>query len=807
VIRRLTVISCEGEGPRLHRPFRTRVLPWPSKAAPRHNSTRSRRWTHLATRLPRHDMAASIKSITAESTTKSAMRVDEPVPGIQSMAEPYADSLEHILAEIERIDIFVEAQVARVRKVNKENDFQGLYISEQEVEGLLATPIGLPRWATITAANEEPYFKQAVQQLAARNRARERASIQQGIPLRLSVLTEHFQLDAFDVDVLLVCLAAEIDLRFERLYAYLQDDVTKKRPSVDLVLNLLCTSFAAKLQSRSRFESIAPLLKHSLIAVQDEAPGSRSPLLNRPLKLDDRIVSYLLGRDEIDVRLSQHVDLVVPARVLKDLILPEELSDSLALLMEVHKADGRGMCLYFQGPHGVGKRSTAEALAGQLGLNLLVVNSDQFTSANTDARLLARLISREASLQNAVVYWQGFDVLLSDERRATTSRLLPELHRDRGLVFLSGEAEWEPGNLSHFPSFVRVQFPRPAYCSRVAMWNNSLEGVELTEADMAGLASKFRFTGGQIRDAAATSRNLALRRAPENPSPNLSDLLEACRLQSNRKLSALASRITPRYSFTDIVLPADRLRQLREVCSAVEYRSIVYDQWGFDSKMSLGKGLNLLFAGPSGTGKTMAAEAMAHELGLDMYRIDLSTVISKYIGETEKNLSRIFEEAATSNAILFFDEADALFGKRSEVRDSHDRYANIEINYLLQKMEQYEGTVILATNLRKNMDDAFVRRIQFTIEFPFPTYDQRLAIWQKVWPASTPREDLDLEFMARRFEIAGGNIRNIALSAAFLAAEDGGCVKMRHLLRATWQEYQKMGNVIMESEFCNYKEL
>jgi SpoVK/Ycf46/Vps4 family AAA+-type ATPase len=287
----------------------------------------------------------------------------------------------------------------------------------------------------------------------------------------------------------------------------------------------------------------------------------------------------------------------------------------------------------------------------------------------------------------------------------------------------------------------------------------------------------------------------------------MADLLEACRLQSNRKLAALATRIKPHYVWTDIVLPTDSLRQLREICNAVEFRSIVYEEWGFDKKLSLGKGLGLLFAGPSGTGKTMAAEVLAGELGLDLYKIDLSTVVSKYIGETEKNLSRIFTEAATSNAVLFFDEADALFGKRSEVKDSHDRYANIEINYLLQRMEEYEGTVILATNLRKNMDDAFVRRIQFTIEFPFPHADQRLAIWQRVWPKDMPRQDLDLDFMARRFEISGGNIRNIALAAAFLGAEDGGCVTMKHLIRATWQEYQKMGKVVMEGEFGEYEHL
>jgi AAA+ superfamily predicted ATPase len=723
---------------------------------------------------------------------------------IPSTAKPYPNSLDHVFAEIERIDLLIEAQVARARNLNKESEFQGLYISEQEIDVLLAQPIGLPRWATVLPVGGVPSVIEKMHQLAALIDGRKQASLENGIPLRLAILAERFQLIPFDIDVLLVCLAAEIDLRYERLYAYLQDDVTRKRPSIDLVLNLLCPSFPAKLQSRLRFDAGAPLLAHSLVTIQDDTPTTRAPLLSRSLKLDDRIVGYLIGDDELDARLTSHSILIAPKKTMHDLILRDDLSSSLPILLEAHRLTDHGICLYFQGPYGVGKRSTAEALCSQLGLNLLVVHADQLVSAGADLSLSTRLISREASLQNAAVYWQGFDVMLSDERRATTMRMLQDLRYHTGVVLLGGEADWEPTDLPNFPTFVRIAFPRPAYVDRLTFWNKELEGWGTTDAAVAGLANKFRFTGGQIRDAAATARNLALRRAPENRVPSLDDLLEACRLQSNRKLSTLAARITPHNAWADIVLPPDRLRQLREICSAVEYRSIVYDEWGFDAKLSLGKGLSLLFAGPSGTGKTMAAEIMARELGLDLYKIDLSTVISKYIGETEKNLSRIFDEAATANAVLFFDEADALFGKRSEVRDSHDRYANIEINYLLQKMEQYEGTVILATNLRKNMDDAFVRRIQFTIEFPFPAYEQRLAIWNKVWPAATPRESLDLEFMAQRFEIAGGSIRNIALSAAFLGAEDGGCVRMKHLIRATWQEYQKMGKVIMEGEFGEY---
>jgi len=725
--------------------------------------------------------------------------------GAISAGEPYGNSLEHVLAELERIDVLIEAQVGRARQLHKDDEFQGLYISEQEVDALMAQPIGLPRWAVLPPANADADVRAAIGRLREQIDARRKASIDNDIPLRLVNLANRFQLNWFDVDVLLVCLAAEIDLRYERLYAYLQDDVTKKRPGVDLVLNLLCPSFSAKLDARSRFGVAAPLLKYELIVVQEDTANPRAPLLNRYLKLDERIVNYLLGRNEIDLRLSRHVSLVEPKQRLEDLVLPSELLSHLKLLVANHQKGNSGLNLYFQGPYGVGKRSTAGALCRQAGLKLLVVNAEHVASAGTDFALILRLIDREAVLQDAAVYWHGFDALLSDDQRAYLSLLLQDLQERRGIVFLAGETTWEPADTPDLPPFVRIEFSRPAYAGRLLFWGKALEGIAPTDIDAAGLANKFRFTGGQIRDAAVTARNLARRHDPENASANMADLLEACRLQSNRKLATLATRINPHYSWSDIVLAADKLRQLREICNAVEYRSIVYDEWGFDDKLSMGKGLSLLFAGPSGTGKTMAAEILARELGLDLYKIDLSTVISKYIGETEKNLSRIFAEAATSNAVLFFDEADALFGKRSEVRDSHDRYANIEINYLLQRMEEYEGTVILATNLRKNMDDAFVRRIQFTIEFPFPNFDQRLAIWQRVWPDNTPRKNLDLDFMARRFEITGGNIRNIALSAAFLGAEDGGCVRMKHLVRATWQEYQKMGKVIVDGEFGEYR--
>jgi SpoVK/Ycf46/Vps4 family AAA+-type ATPase len=590
----------------------------------------------------------------------------------------------------------------------------------------------------------------------------------------------------------------------------LQDDVAKRHPSVDLVLNLLCPTLAVKLVARNRFAATMPLLKQHLLQLFDDPSQPQSPLLGQYLKVDARVVDYLFDHDEIDSRLAPYVRYRATQTSIDDPLLPTDLKDRLWRLAHDHDSTDSALIFYLQGPYGVGKEATATALARDLGMGLLAVDGEKLVGAETLPFAIAlRLVAREALLQNAVLFWRGFDTLLGDERRTWRDLLLRMVEERPGLTVLAGNSAWEPVNALRDRSFVRVELPSPTYAERVRLWPLSLNGDTPVEADVElnALATMFRFTPGQIVDAAATARSLARWRDPENGRVAMGDLHLACRLQSNRKLAELARRITPHYTWSAIVLPTDRMQQLREIVNQVKYRARVYEEWGFDRKLALGKGVNVLFAGPSGTGKTMAADIMAGELGLDLYKIDLSTIVSKYIGETEKNLALIFHEAENSNAILFFDEADALFGKRSEVRDSHDRYANIEISYLLQRMEEYDGMVILATNLHKNMDDAFVRRMHFTVEFPFPDARHRRRIWENIWPDATPcSPDLDLDFAARRFEIAGGNIRNVALAAAFLAAADGKSVDMGHLLHAMQREYQKMGKVIAEGEFRRYAE-
>jgi hypothetical protein len=346
-----------------------------------------------------------------------------------------------------------------------------------------------------------------------------------------------------------------------------------------------------------------------------------------------------------------------------------------------------------------------------------------------------------------------------------------------------------------------VEAPPPTYAERQQAWTD-LTGVE----DTRDVAAKFRLSMGQIVEAAEVARLAATSRG--EPGPSHSDLDLGSRQASSSRLGELASRLPPGYRWEDLVVPERQLELLQSISAYLRHRDRVLSDWGYDRSVARTQGLKVLFAGESGTGKTMAAQVLAAELGLELFRVDLATVVSKYIGETEKNLDRIFNAADGSNAILFFDEADALFGKRSEISDSHDRYANIEVAYLLQKMEGYAGAVILATNYRRNIDDAFVRRLDFVIDFPFPEAEDRKRIWRLLLPEEAPLgDDLDIDFLATQFKLSGGSIRNCSLSAAFQAADDDGVIGMRHLVRAVALEYGKQGRLTLEADFESYHDL
>jgi hypothetical protein len=593
-------------------------------------------------------------------------------------------------------------------------------------------------------------------------------------------------------------------LTYEKIFAYLQDDVTRKRPTVELLLNLLCCSAEEKLERRAQFHPSAALVHNGLIHIAPDPNQSDAPFLAQTVQIDEQVARMLLGQTGVDPRLSSFSELTAPLSERTAMPFDADLVRVLRRLATHHVE--QTLRVYFQGRAEAEKRNVAEGLAASLGTRLLHAYANRLLD-KADYEDLWRLLLREARMHDAVLYISGIDELAGSEGKARRQILLEHLKKHDGIVILAGLRQWQAYGFDGL-ALMPVVFEVPEYRTRAALWKRALEdlGQEANEDATNTLAARFKLDAAQITQAASSAALSAQWRMagglpdgtsneqPRVTAPSLEELTAAARSQCGHELAHLTRKIEPKYKWDDIVLPPDQMAQLKEMCLHAEHRQTVYNEWGFDGKLSLGKGLNVLFCGPPGTGKTMAAEVVARGLQLDLYRIDLSQVVSKYIGETEKTLNQIFAAAEDSNGILFFDEADALFGKRSEVRDSHDRYANIEISYLLQKMEEYEGMSILATNLRQNLDDAFIRRLQFIVEFPFPDEEFRRRIWENVFPKETPlADDVRFDLLAREVRLAGGNIKNMALAAAFYAASAHECVRMGHLIQAAYREHQKLG--------------
>jgi len=704
-----------------------------------------------------------------------------------------------------RVDVLLHRAVLRWQQAGQDpNDpFRGQYVSDAGAQALLRRPFGAS-WGQTVALNEREgqAYADALAQVEQVTQGIVESAEEEGHPLRLDHLARTFELTRFDRDALLICLAPTLDLRYGRIYGYLQDDVTRRRPGVNVVLDLLCLPGVNRLTKLAHFYDDAPLFRHCLLQRVSEAGAAEPPLLGQTLRVDEAIVAWLLGDYQPHADLAPHATLQTPQPDVAHRLLGAPLDERL----HVDPGDAEQPIFVFHGPDAASQAAAARGLAARLRQPLLTVDLAAVLDTGLSAERVLRLTLRDARLTGALPHLTGWDACLADENRLPP-RLLAELCAHPGPVVVAGHAHWRAEGIARRSARRGARrralrwfhFPIPAFTQRRALWLHFLHETDGDEMlDVALLASHFMLTTGQIRDVIASARDAAAQRG--DPLTER-DLFAAARSHASARLSSLALKIEPRYTWGDIVLPDDQLAMLHEIVNAVRQRPRVLDEWGLGRKLTASAGATILFAGPPGTGKTMAAEVMAAELGLDLYKIDLSTVVSKYIGETEKNLERIFEGAEHSSAILFFDEADALFGKRSEVRDSHDRYANIEISYLLQRMEAYDGVTILATNLRANLDEAFTRRLQFAVDFPFPEEVYRQRIWETLFPDGAPHAaNLDFDLMARRFRLAGGNIRNIIVNAAYLAAADGQEVTMAHLLHGARRELQKMGRLIPEED-------
>ncbi|MGH9928207.1 MAG: AAA family ATPase [Pyrinomonadaceae bacterium] len=724
---------------------------------------------------------------------------------------PFKDNWDHLAAEFAYLDLLLRREVLRWRHglpKQSQDIFKTVYITDGEIDQLLGnSPNSTPADQSQLEAIES-----AVAAARAEIDERKRISLERGVALALPQLAKLFAFAPGEEQILMVCFAPEFELKYERIYAYLQDDISRRKVNVDLILRLLCASEAERLQVRTFLSPQSVLFRAHILRYLD---SDEQHLPARTVKLDDRITSFLLGVGGIESEIASCLQHFHPEDAQSALNGAHDLRSKLG---EVAASHFRGpvqspikLIFHFHGRDGAGKKSLAAGICDELGVSMLLVDLRVLLERSQSFEVTLRRVFREGILRPAAIYLDHFDMLLEDEAKANSFlRSLQSCVNDFSwLTFIGTEKPWEPAGLFQQHSFLALELPLPDVTARAELWQMlaGQQGISLAPAGCAELAAKFRLSPGQMRSALITARDRAHLRADKSQI-TIDDVYSGCRSQSNQRLGMLSRKLKPSFTWSDIVLPPNSMAQLREICAHMEHRQKVYGTWGFGEKHSLGLGLCVLLFGPSGTGKTMAAEIIANELNVDAYKIDLSTVVSKYIGETEKNLNRLFSEAETSNAILFFDEADALFGKRSEVKDAHDRYANIEINYLLQRMEEFQGLTILATNQRKNIDEAFFRRMHFAVEFPFPDRNDRLAIWKHHFPTSAPvADDIDFNFLAGQFNLAGGSIKNIVVNAAFLAAANSGVIGMKHVVQATRREFQKIGRLCTDADFAPYHTL
>ena len=585
-------------------------------------------------------------------------------------------------------------------------------------------------------------------------------------PAAIEWLAECFNLSSFERDLLLLAAGVEMDTELAALCAGATGNGQRPWASFGLALAVLPEPHWSALTP------IRPLRQWRMIEAADE-----TALTTARLRVDERVLHYLAGVNFLDARLQPLMRQVPEPIVMA--------SSQFAIARDIVAALEQAPLPVFQlcGRDHHGKRDIAAWCAGHLGRRLYAIAGDDIPAAAGELDALAVLWEREIALLDGALLIECNDGSVTPAARRFADRV-------GGLLFV---ATPEPAALTRHD--LHFQVDKPERGDQLPLWQQALGSqADGLASALDGVASEFRLSARDIqRIGSGFARSQSPAADPE------AALWRACRRLETRRIDGLAQRIEPAAGWDDLILPEPQKAKLREIATHLRHRPTVYQRWGFASKGTRGLGLSALFAGESGTGKTMAAEVLANELNLDLYRIDLSAVVSKYIGETEKNLARVFDAAEDSGIILLFDEADALFGKRSEVKDSHDRYANIEVSYLLQRMEAYRGLAILTSNQKAALDTAFNRRLRFLVNFPFPEAGEREAIWRRVFPIATPTEGLDYAKLAR-LQMAGGNIRNIALNAAFLAAEEAQPVTMAHILRAAQSEAGKRERPLSDAE-------
>ena len=623
----------------------------------------------------------------------------------------------------------------------------------------------------------------------------------------LSTLSRRAGLDTTDEDILLLALAPTLDRSVSRQLATLRRAYGAGQPDIDLTLGLLTSGLRERLGLIKRFDPDSPLLRAGLISLS--RPRQNSDLLAMEIHVPERVQRQLLAAASTSHSAPGEHHPTTPRRTFDDVLMPEENLGRLRDVLDAHiQRPGRRAgadIVLLTGPSGTGKTVTAEACASHMGRPLLRIDSHALGTRVVDLPAAITDILLESRLTGALLFFDDCELLFAS--RLQGNRHLPMLLSclddalDIVLVATQTEEVLDPSLRRRILLRLALEIPPPSL--RTPLWRRALPSMPLSDdVDVPFLAEKYEFNGAQIEMAShlAAASAIARTRAPD-PDPLLltqTDLESAAQAQLQNHLAQLAVRTITHLALKDLVLPVDLMAIIHSIIAAVRNRRRIFDDWGFGERMTTGKGLSMLFRGESGTGKTLTAEILGAELAIPLYRVSIPRIISKYIGETEQNLEKAFHEAQLAGAILFFDEADAIFTKRVEVSSSTDRYSNMEVNLLLQEMERFEGVVILTTNLDAAIDDAFDRRLNFKLDFPFPDAPLRRQIWSRLLPDKAPIvvTDDELDYLADQFELAGGSIKNVIIRAAYTAAEHSQTIDIDKLEAACIQEYRELGKLV-----------
>ena len=727
------------------------------------------------------------------------------------MAPPYGSAREHLDEALALVQLLFERQIRRHWELGILprilDEFSGTFVSGDEVNAILGA--GGPPAPT---ADGQARIAELDREIAARSSmidARLAASREAGAPLPLDRLRRCLGLGRTEERTLWVLVAVEVSSRMRALMRYLVNEASRVYADVGL-LELLVYD-----DPRDRDRLVAELAPDGpLFALRLVEPGGgrragdEAPFLLRALRVNPRVIELAHGLMRLDREVGRAAALISLPPPHDDLLMPPELIRQVDALLagdrgpDGEPARGPAPLVVLAGPEGSGRKALAMGAARARGRPVLHLRGEDLAGWDPgELSRLARAAVREALLFGAMPLVERIDLLAPDPEKGLPDRMGA---LDAALAGFPGPvagtcAPRDARPVSTARGLVMVDVQVPGEAERAALWRRALGEAAAPGFDADLVAARYPITGGVLlRSAEAAARLASARgRAGGDPGVTDADIHAGLRSTLDVKLSGLGRRVTWRQGWDDLILPDDSLDEVREFIARVKHRRRVYDDWGFSRKMAKGLGLSALFSGQPGTGKTMVAGLIAHELSLDLYQIDLSRIVSKYVGETEKNLAELFDAAEAGHAILLFDEADSLFAKRTEVKSSVDRYANLEVNYLLQRMEAFGGITILTTNMDSAIDDAFRRRISFKVNFPVPEPEDRLKLWRVMLPAEAEvAPDIDFELLSAKYEMSGGYIRNAVLRAAFLAADEESPITMRHMMRAANLEYTAMGKVV-----------